>query len=69
VQGRTTEALKLIETLKPSELAAPSVASYYGAILAAAGQSDKARQFLAKAETARILPEELNLVAEARKQL
>jgi len=69
VQTRTAEALKVIETVNPSELAKPSIASYYGAILAAAGQADKARQFLAKAETARILPEELNLIAEARKQL
>jgi predicted Zn-dependent protease len=68
-QGRTADALKLIETLKPSELALPAVASYYGVILAAAGQTDKARQYLAKAETARILPEELNLIAQARRQL
>ncbi len=69
LQGQTAGALKVIETLNPSELAKPSIASYYGAVLAAAGQSDKARQYLAKAETARILPEELNLVAQARKQL
>ena len=69
LQGKTAEALKLMETIDPRELANPSVASYYGAILAAAGQTDKAREYLAKAEAGRILPEELHLVAEARKRL
>jgi predicted Zn-dependent protease len=68
-QGKTTEALKLMETIDPRELANPSVASYYGAMLAAAGKTEKAREYLAKAEAGRILPEELNLVAEARKRL
>jgi tetratricopeptide (TPR) repeat protein len=69
LQGKTAQALAIIETLKPSELEHPSVASYYGALLAAAGQGDKARRYLAKAETAPILPEELSLIAAARKQL
>jgi hypothetical protein len=61
--------LTIIETVESSKLEHPSVASYYGALLAAAGQGDKARHYLAKAETALILPEELNLIAAARKQL
>ena len=69
LQGKTREALGIIETLDSSKLEQPSVASYYGALLAASGQSDKARRYLAKAETAPILPEELSLVTAARKQL
>jgi tetratricopeptide (TPR) repeat protein len=69
LQGKTTEALEVIETLKTPELEHPSVASYYGALLAASGQSDKARHYLAKAENAPILPEELNLITDARKRL
>ena len=69
LQGNTREALDIIETLESSKLEHPSVASYYGALLAAAGQGDKARHYLAKAETAPILPEELNLITAARKQL
>lgn len=69
LQGKTAEALQIMETLKPAELENPSVASYYGALLAASGQGEKARRYLAKAETAAILPEELSLVTAARKQL
>ena len=69
LQGKTAEALKLMETLTPDQLSNPSVASYYGAMLAAAKQTNKAREYLAKAEAGLILPEELQLVAEARKQL
>lgn len=69
LQGKTGEALGIIETLESSKLEHPSVASYYGALLAASGQSDKARRYLARAETAAILPEELNLVTTARRQL
>ena len=69
LQGKTAEALKIIETLKPAELEKPAVASYYGVILAASGQTDKARRFLAKAEVAPILPEELQMIADARKGL
>lgn len=69
LQGRTAEALKVIETLQPAELENPSVASYYGVVLAAAGQSEKARRYLAKADGAPILPEESKLVLEARKKL
>ncbi|HTD65017.1 MAG TPA: hypothetical protein VK846_00605 [Candidatus Limnocylindria bacterium] len=69
LQGKTTEALKIIETLRPAQLEDPSVASYYGVMLAAAGQGEKARRYLAKAEAAPILPEELGIIADARKKL
>ena len=67
LQGKTAEALKMMETLKPAELENPALASYYGVMLAASGQTDKARRYLAKAEMAPILPEELKLIADARK--
>ena len=69
LQGRSAEALKTMETLKPAELEDPSVASYYGALLAASGQAEKARRFLDKAEAAPILPEEVKIISEARKKL
>jgi tetratricopeptide (TPR) repeat protein len=69
LQGRTAEGLKIIETLKPVELEDPAVASYYGVMLAASGQREKAQRYFARAETAPILPEELKLIADARKQL
>jgi tetratricopeptide (TPR) repeat protein len=69
VQGKTAEALKIIETLKPSELEDPSLAGYYGALLAAAGQKEKARQYLDKSATAQLLPEELQIISAARAKL
>jgi hypothetical protein len=69
LQGRTAEGLKLIETLKPAELDDPSVASYYGLLLAAAGQAEKARGYFTKAEKVAMLPEEVELISEARKKL
>lgn len=69
VQGRTAEGLRIMETLKSAQLEDPSIACYYGAMLAANQQPEKARRYLDKALTAPILPEEKALVAAARKQL
>ena len=69
VQGRSAEGLKVIETLKPARLDDPSVASYYGVLLAATGEKEKARRYFEKAEKAGILPEEMALISEARKKL
>jgi len=68
VQGKTAEGLKIMETLKPAQLEDPSVASYYGVMLAAAGQREKAEKFFARVEGRPVLHEELQLVAEARKR-
>jgi len=69
LQGHTAEALKLMERIDAAHLGDPSVASYYGALLAAAGQEDKAKAFLAKADAAQILPEEKEIVEEARRKI
>ena len=69
VQGHGPEALKVIETIPAATLEQPSLAAYYGALLAAAGQKEKARGFLDKSDKAPLLPEELKLVADARKKL
>ena len=69
VQGKSAEALKLMDTLKPAELNDPSVAGYYGAILGAAGQKEKARTYLDRTVGAPLLPEELQMVSDARRKL
>ncbi len=69
VQGKSAEALKLMDTLQPAELNDPSVAGYYGAILVAAGQKEKARTYLDRTVGAPLLPEELQMVSEARRKL
>ena len=69
LQGRTADALKVIEAIPAATLEQPSLAAYYGAVLAAAGQKEKARSFLDKSATAPLLPEEVKMVADARKKL
>ncbi len=69
VQGKTAEALRIMETLSPAMLKDPSVAGYYGAILAAAGQKEKARTYLDLTKGAQLLPEEAQMVATARQKL
>jgi predicted Zn-dependent protease len=69
VQGKSAEALQIIETLKPAELEDPSVAGYYGAILVGAGQKEKARRYLDRADGAPLLPEEKKMVSDARAKL
>lgn len=69
VQGKPAEALQLMETLKPAELNDPSVAGYYGAILLAAGQKEKARAALDRTVGAPLLPEEMKMIADARQKL
>jgi tetratricopeptide (TPR) repeat protein len=66
LQGKTADALKMIEQIPPERLAEPSMAAYYGTILAANGQKEKARAFLERTQTGPVLPEEKAL-AEATK--
>jgi hypothetical protein len=54
-----------MDQLSPDQLRDPSVAVYYGLILAAAGQKEKAREYLGRASQANLLPEEKALVARA----
>jgi tetratricopeptide (TPR) repeat protein len=65
LQGKTSDALKLMSSLPPSELEVPEVAAYYGILLAAAGEPEKARKYLAMAERAQILPQDKKLLLRA----
>lgn len=66
--GRTVEGIKVFEKLREDQLRNPSVAAYYGVLLAAEGQVDKARHFLDLAARATLLPEEQRLLADARRR-
>jgi tetratricopeptide (TPR) repeat protein len=66
LQGKTAEALQLMQTLRAEELKIPAVAAYYGVFLAAAGQKEKAAQYLKLSDSAVLLPEEKKLVAAAK---
>ena len=68
-KGDTQGALHAMNQLSAEQLHDPSVAAYYGVVLVAAGQKEKAREFLRRAIEADLLPEERALVAKAQKAL
>jgi tetratricopeptide (TPR) repeat protein len=67
--GDVKGALQTMDQLTPDQLHDPSVAVYYGVILAAAGQKEKAREYLQRAAEATLLPEEKALVQKAENTL
>jgi hypothetical protein len=68
-KGDVKGALQAMDQLSEEQLRDPSVAAYYGVVLAAAGQKEKAREFLDRAAQANLLPEEKALVAKAASTL
>ena len=68
-KGDTKGALEIMDGLTADQLRDPSVATYYGLILSAAGQKEKAREFLHRSSDANLLPEEKALVAKAEGNL
>jgi tetratricopeptide (TPR) repeat protein len=68
-QGDVKGALQAMDQLSQDQLRDPSVAVYYGVVLAAAGQKEKAREYLRRAAEANLLPEEKALVAKAENTL
>ena len=68
-KGDVSGALRALEKLTPEQLRDPSLSVYYGVVLAAAGQKEKARELLRRANEANLLPEEKALVAKAETTL
>jgi tetratricopeptide (TPR) repeat protein len=66
MQKKDTEALKVIEQLKPRDLENPSIAGYYGLILKATGNGAKAKPYLEWAFKSPLLPEERKLFDKAK---
>jgi tetratricopeptide (TPR) repeat protein len=66
VQQKAGEALKIIEQLSPQQLEDPAIAGYYGLILKANGQRDKAKKYFDLSSKAKLLPEEQKLFDRAR---
>jgi len=69
VKGDVKGALQAMDQLSPDQLRDPSVSTYYGVVLAAAGQKEKAGEYLRHAAEANLLPEEKALVAKAESAL
>jgi hypothetical protein len=69
LSGRTAEGLAVLGKLKPEALEDPSVALYYGVLLSAANESQKAKMFLELAQRAPLLPEEKALLQAALRRM
>ncbi|MDP9100322.1 MAG: hypothetical protein M3N48_15220 [Verrucomicrobiota bacterium] len=68
-KGDIKGALEAMDRLTPDQLRDPSLSAYYGIVLAAAGQKEKAREYLRRASEAKLLPEEKVLVAKSQSGL
>lgn len=67
--GDVKKARETMETLPEDERRKPEIAAYYGMILAASGERERAAEFLDLGEKAKLLPEEKALVERARRAL
>jgi predicted Zn-dependent protease len=65
LQGQSAEAVRVLDNLKPQALQNPWVATCYGVIEAQSGNKKAAREPLERAKSARLLPEEMELVRNA----
>jgi tetratricopeptide (TPR) repeat protein len=63
------EAVRVMRSLAPDQLETPDVAAYYGILLAATGNREEAVRFLDLAKGADLLPEEAELVRQARRKV
>jgi len=68
-EGKTSEALKEMETLKEPQLRHPSIAAYYFVMLVENGKMERAHSFLSAANKAQLLPEEQQLLTAATRKL
>jgi len=66
-QGKDADAVTALEKLPPAQLRQPGIALYYGIVLAATHQREKAQTFFDLARGAPLLPEEKALLAEAKR--
>jgi Flp pilus assembly protein TadD len=66
LQGRDKQGLAVLRKFQPSELTQPSVALYFGVLLAATGNAEEAVPWLQIAQTkGHLLPEEQELLSTA----
>lgn len=68
LQGRTREGLNVFSRFTHQELEVPSIALYYGVLLARSNTPERAAPYLARAQAASLLPEERDLLEQARAQ-
>ena len=68
-EGKTSEALREMETLKEAQLRHPAIAAYYFVLLVENGKMERAHSFLSAANKAQLLPEEQQLLTAATRKL
>lgn len=68
-EGKTSDALKMMETLKDAQLRHPTIAAYYFVMLVENGSMERAHLFLSAANRAQLLPEEQQLLTTATRKL
>ena len=68
-EGKTSEALKEMESLKEAQLRHPVIAAYYFVMLVESGKMERAHLFLSAANKAQLLPEEQQLLTTATRKL
>ena len=68
-EGKTSDALKMMETLKDAQLRHPAIAAYYFVMLVENGSMERAHLFLSAANRAQLLPEEQQLLTAATRKL
>jgi len=69
LQGKKIEALKVLDRLDPPQLETASVAPCYGILLEATGNRSKAKKYLDLASRFPMLPEERQLIDNAKREL
>jgi hypothetical protein len=69
LEGKTGDALKLMESMKETQLRHPALAAYYFVMLVENGQMERAHSFLSAANKAALLPEEQQLLTVATRKL
>ena len=69
LQSKPDEAAKVVGTLNADILKVPSIAAYYGVVEAETGHKNAAKDALKLAQTAKLLPEEMELVRKAETRL
>jgi hypothetical protein len=68
-EGRMSDALREMDSLKEAQLRHPNVAAYYFVILVENGKMERAHSFLSAANKAQLLPEEQQLLTAAIRKL
>lgn len=66
--SKAAQAVAVMSSLRPEQLADPAISFYYGVFLSAVGDAEKAHEYLERGKNSAMLPEEQQLLAEAKRR-